>query len=286
MGTSCHSSTRPPGHRPAPRPLRRIAEADEHSRIVGRRVAAVGHAARRTATSERLLLRDSDARARACPRGRADGLSSGQPQPDPVRAVADVVDRAAAPGRCCCRPRRRRRRRCRCRRTPRRGRPPSSWNTAPARAVTSSNRPLPRLRNSCFRWCSGNGSFACASASIVCTAPLTVRMSSQPSLSKSNQAAPKPVYGRLASAEPDARAPVVERPGAVVDVEIAALAGQLGDEQVLVAVVVEVAGVDAHARLRPRPRRSARRPTSSAVFLNVPLRWLIHSWFGWPSLAT
>ena len=27
-------------------------------------------------------------------------------------------------------------------------------------------------------------------------------------------------------------------------------------------------------------------PASSAVFLNVPLRWLIHSWFGWLSFAT
>ena len=27
-------------------------------------------------------------------------------------------------------------------------------------------------------------------------------------------------------------------------------------------------------------------PDTNAVSLNVPFRWLIQSWFGWPSLAT
>ena len=119
--------------------------------------------------------------------------SADQPQPDPVVAAADVVDqqprravvvadqhvdvavvvdvaerRAAADLR-------------------------QLEHRAGRARVTSSNRPLPRLRNSCFRWCSGNGSLRLRSASIVWTAPLTVRMSSQPSLSKSNQAVPKPV---------------------------------------------------------------------------------------------
>ena len=51
-------------------------------------------------------------------------------------------------------------------------------------------------------------------------------MSSQPSLSKSNQAAPKPVYGRLGDAEPARRALLLEDAGAVVDVEIVPLTGR------------------------------------------------------------
>ena len=79
------------------------------------------------------------------------------------------------------------------------------------------------------------------------TAPLTVRMSSQPSLSKSNQAAPKPVYAQ--ARKPDARTGglLFEDAGSVVHVEIVSFTGELGDEQVFVAVVVEIAGVDAHA---------------------------------------
>ena len=75
-------------------------------------------------------------------------------------------------------------------------------------------------------------------------------------------------------------------PGPVVDVEIVALARQFGHEQIFVAVVVEVAGVDAHARFGLARRALSAAPDSSAVFLNVPSCWLIHSWFGWPSLAT
>ena len=135
--------------------LRRVAETDEHSRIVGRRVAAVGSGP----APERRAVRAND-RRRA--RRRMSRRVSRPPQlarPDPVIAVADLVDSSrtgplsfatttsvspslsmspnAAP------------------------RPTSgSWKTAPARSVTSSNRPLPRLRNSCLRCCSGNGSFA------------------------------------------------------------------------------------------------------------------------------
>ena len=94
-----------------------------------------------------------------------------------------------------------------------------------------------------------------ACASIVATPPLTVSRSSQPSLSKSNHAVPKPVYARLGRPSPDARLALFEDAGAVVDVERVHLAQPVGDEQILVAVVVEIAGVDAHAGLRPCPRR-------------------------------
>ena len=92
--------------------------------------------------------------------------------------------------------------------------------------------------------------------------------------------------GRLGGTEARRRAAIVEHARAVVDVEVAAFAGQLGHEEVFVAVVVEVAGVDAHAGLGLARRRAARRPTSSAAFSNVPLRWFIQSWFSLPSLAT
>src|SRR5438094_240567 len=45
-------------------------------------------------------------------------------------------------------------------------------------------------------------------------------------------------------------AALLEHAAAGVHVQIGALAGELGDEQILVAVVVEIAGVHAHARLR------------------------------------
>ena len=60
----------------------------------------------------------------------------------------------------------------------------------------------------------------------------------------------------------------------------------MGHEEVFVAVVVEVAGVDAHARFRLAVARSAPTPDSSPVFLKVPLRWFIHSRFSVPSFAT
>src|SRR5256885_6884504 len=41
-----------------------------------------------------------------------------------------------------------------------------------------------------------------------------------------------------------ARAAILERPHAVVHVEIVSLSGELGNEEVFVAVVVEVAGID------------------------------------------
>ena len=121
---------------------------------------------------------------------------------------------------------------------------------------------------------------------MVCTAPLTMSMSSQPSLSKSNHAVPNPVYGAARRAEPGSRALLLEQARPVVDVQVVPFARQVRDEQVFVAVVVEVAGVDAHAGLRLSRARSAPCPDSRPVFLNVPSCWLIHSWFGWPSLAT
>ena len=94
------------------------------------------------------------------------------------------------------------------------------------------------------------------------TAPLTLSVSSQPSLSKSNQAAPKSGKGQDSqTAQSRARALIDEDTRAVVDVEIAALARQLRHEQIVIAVVVEVAGVHSHARLRVTfgAQRDARR---------------------------
>jgi hypothetical protein len=46
--------------------------------------------------------------------------------------------------------------------------------------------------------------------------------------------------------------------GAVVHVQVVTLAGQVGDDEILVAVVIEVAGVDAHAGLGPAERAEGR----------------------------
>ena len=92
------------------------------------------------------------------------------------------------------------------------------------------------------------------------TSPFTVSRSSQPSLSKSNQAVPKPVYGRLGRADAGRALCSSKVPVPSLTYRSTALAGQLGDEQILVAVIVEVAGVDTHARLCAYPRRRAPRP--------------------------
>ncbi len=75
--------------------------------------------------------------------------------------------------------------------------------------------------------------------------------------------------------EPRLRAPVLERARPVVDVEIVTLARLLGDEEVVVAVVVEIAGVHAHAGfglafLRQRHARRQRRVPERAVVLVDP----------------
>ena len=82
--------------------------------------------------------------------------------------------------------------------------------------------------------------------------------------------------------KPDARTGglFLEDAGSVVHVEIVSLTGELGDEQVFVAIVVEIARVHAHARPWLHRRRRALRRPSSAVFVKVPSRWLIHNWFG------
>ena len=124
-----------------------------------------------------------------------------------------------------------------------------SSNAAPPRAETSSNRPLPRLRNSALRWCSGNGSLARRSASMVWTAPFTVRSVQQAVVVDVEPGGAEAGEATARCAETRARALLLEVAAAVVDVEIVALAGQVGDEQILVAVVVGVAGVHAHAGL-------------------------------------
>jgi hypothetical protein len=65
-------------------------------------------------------------------------------------------------------------------------------NTAPALAVTFSKRPSPWFRNSSLRSSYGNGA-SVGRPLIASIAPLTVRMSSRPSLSKSSQAEPNPL---------------------------------------------------------------------------------------------
>ena len=60
---------------------------------------------------------------------------------------------------------------------------------------------------------------------------------------------PEAGIGEAGQTDERLHALLLEQPGAVVDVQGAALADELGDEQVLVTVVVEVAGIDAHVRL-------------------------------------
>src|SRR5713101_6331146 len=52
---------------------------------------------------------------------------------------------------------------------------------------------------------------------------------------------------KAGGAESGTGALVVEHSGSVIDIEIAALAGQFGHEQIFVPVVVEVASVHPHA---------------------------------------
>src|SRR5438094_27923 len=86
----------------------------------------------------------------------------------------------------------------------------SSWKIAPACLLTFSNFPLRRFRKRSLRSPYGNISFA--RSLIASIAPLTARMSSQPSLSKSNQAVPNPVYPRLAGPRPEAALKSSNRP--------------------------------------------------------------------------
>ena len=183
--------------------------------------------------------------------------------------------------------RRRCRRRCRCRRTPRRGSPPAHRRTRPAcsSGVLESTVAAGCGTAACAGF-SGNGSFRASASTFDVTAPLTVRMSSQPSLSTSSHAAPKPVHGRLASRMPDGALRSSKIAGAVVDVQIVALSGQLGDER-------DLRRRRCRSRRRRRPCSALTEPSGlnatperSAVFLKVPSRWLIHSWFCWLSLAT
>ena len=72
-----------------------------------------------------------------------------------------------------------------------------------------------------------------------------------------------PGVGEAAGAEPRAGAAVLEPARPVVDVEVVPLAVQVGQEEVLVAVVVEVARVHPHARLghaQSAQRRAGQQP--------------------------
>ena len=131
--------------------LRGVAQSHQDPRVVGRGIAAVGRA-RRHERSRPSATTSTRAPSMSRPAG------SDQPQAEPVMAVADLVDEQArrpvvvadehvhvavvvdvAKRRAAADLRQRER-------GARRGR------------VTSSKRPSPRLRNSSFRWCSGNGS--------------------------------------------------------------------------------------------------------------------------------
>ena len=72
--------------------------------------------------------------------------------------------------------------------------------------------------------------------------------------------------------EPDARprALFLEQPGAVVDVEGAPLPAELGDEKILVAIVVEVAGVHPHVGA-DRTRGTERRTRQERHILEGPI---------------
>ena len=203
IATSGHSSTRPSASEPAPSDrFRRGAETDQHPWIVGRPVAAVGPGS----PPDRRAV----ARTHGDPRAQhvAAACLAHQPQAQPVVPVADVVHQQADAARCRCRRARPRRRRCRCRRTPRRGPPPT------ARTPRPPGRSRPRSGR-----CAGCGTAASAgrretapsaSPSSATIVPLTARMSSQPSLSKSNHAVPQPVYGRLDGPRPEAALSVAE----------------------------------------------------------------------------
>ena len=160
---------------------------------------------------------------------------------------------------------------------------PGSENALPARAVASSNVPAPVLRNRTLDWRRGR-LVACAEllgelehgavrddevepAVVVEVEPAGAEAGARPA---------------VAAAEPGARRAVVEesrRPSLTYSAAVSA--DDVRDEDVLVAVAVEVAGVDAHARLRASARavhgdagQQRRRPR------NVPSRWFIQSWFG------
>ena len=71
------------------------------------------------------------------------------------------------------------------------------------------------------------------------------------------------------------RADVLERASPIVAIERCSLAGQVGDEEILVAVGIEVAGVEAHARFRlaiavQRRARQQRDIPERAVALVAP----------------
>ena len=79
-----------------------------------------------------------------------------------------------------------------------------SSKTAPARSVAASKPVPPRLRNTWLRWSSVNGLPGPKVSKFRTTAPFAAITSSQPSLSMSIHAAPKPVYGRLGARMPSA----------------------------------------------------------------------------------
>ena len=123
-----------------------------------------------------------------------------------------------------------------------------SSNTAPARSVTSSKRRSPRLRNSVLRCPYGNGSSSRPSTAT--TVPLTAMTSSRAVVVEVEPRRAPAGVGQAARSQPGRRALVPEHPGAVVDVEVVALGRQVRHEQVFISVVVEVAGIHAHAGLR------------------------------------
>jgi hypothetical protein len=99
--------------------------------------------------------------------------------------------------------------------------------------------------------------------------------SSQPSLSKSSHARAEARGRQARAADAETQALILENARTVVDEERASLVDQFGDDQILVAVVVEVSGVHPHVGLAfaVRTERDAgreRRVREGAIVLVDP----------------
>ena len=156
---------------------------------------------------------------------------------------------------------------------------------APACLLASSNRPSRRLRNNCLRCFSGNGSLLASASTLDVTAPLTVNMSSHPSLSTSSHPAPKPVNGRLARRMPACALRSSKIPEPLLTYRSwPCPANSAMNRSSSPSLSKSPASTPMLALTAPSGLSAT--PARSAVFLKVPSRWLIHNWFCWLSLAT
>ena len=162
----------------------------------------------------------------------------------------------------------------------------TSLNASPARADTSSNRPFPRLRYSWFEHLQRERILGAR-----------LRLDHRYAAVEREEVEPRVVVvvepGRAKAGLGQARrhrAPTRALrprtrplPSLIEDVH---LREPVGDEQILVAVVVEVAGIDAHAGFRVAGAVDARRRRGTPMSLKVPFFWFIQSWLASPSLPT